>query len=104
LRGILAQIFLEGGSNIFTASDSQQYRAGIGSMTQIIDPVKEQQATNRPVDTSACGGFDPRAMLDRGATLASRKILDICDTCVIPIAGATIADMPPYSQVVRMKL
>lgn len=58
--------------DIFNAPEPQQYDANItGSLTQIIDPVKERQADQIALSILQAAGFDPRAMLDVARRLPS---------------------------------
>ena len=73
---------------------SQSHQVGIGSLTQVIDVVKEQQADHIALSIIKAGGYDPRAML----TLARRLPLDgsthLIDLSRIQSLEQAIANLP----------
>lgn len=83
--------------DVFSAPGTQQYQVGVGSMTQIIDPVKEQQADQIALSILQAGGFDPRAMLDVARRLHPGKTDHFSDGMRIQALEQAVANMPPVS-------
>lgn len=81
--------------DIFTAPDTQHYRAGVGSMTQIIDPVKEQQADQIALSILRDGGFNPRAMLEVTRRLPLGNRGHLLDTNRLQSLEQAVTTMPP---------
>jgi predicted Zn-dependent protease len=50
--------------DLFSSTPSGHTHAGVGSLTQVLDPVKEQQADNIALSLLRAGGYDPRALLE----------------------------------------
>ena len=80
--------------DIFTAPDTQQYDVDIGSMTQKIDPVKEQQADRIALDILKASGFDPRAMLDVARRLPPSSSAHLMDVYRIQALEQTLGNTP----------
>jgi predicted Zn-dependent protease len=83
--------------DIFFAPRAQQQQAGVGSMTQVIDPVKEQQADQIALSILQAGGYDPRAMLDVTRRLPSGGAVHQMDANRIQALKRTIANLPPIT-------
>jgi predicted Zn-dependent protease len=70
------------------------HRIGVGSLTQVIDVAKEQQADRIALSIIQEGGYDPKAML----TFARRLTLDVSthliDPSRIQALEKAIADLP----------
>lgn len=81
--------------DIFTPKETQQYRVGIGSMTQTIDPVKEQQADRIALSILQAGGFNPRAMLDLSRRLPSGNAGHFTDALRLQALERALANVPP---------
>lgn len=81
--------------DIFSVPENQQYRAGIGSMTQIIDPVKEQQADRIALSILRAGGYDPRAMLEAARRLPMGNTGPPMDSHRLQSLESSLAKMPP---------
>lgn len=88
-------IFSGGLFDIFTTTDPRQYNADVGSMTQIIDPVKERQADQIALSILRAAGYDPRAMLDVARRLPSGVAGHLPDAGRIQSLEQTMAAMPP---------
>lgn len=80
--------------DIFSAPEPQQYDTNIGSMTQIIDPVKERQADQIALSILQSAGFDPRAMLDVARRLPSGGAVHLLDTNRIQSLEQIMATLP----------
>ena len=83
--------------DIFTTPETRQYRTSVGSLTQIIDPVKEQQADQIALGILRAGGFDPRAMLDVSRRLPPGKTSHFTDAIRIKTLEQAVANMPRVS-------
>jgi predicted Zn-dependent protease len=81
---------LDGFSNV----QPQQYQAGIGSMTQTIDPIKEQQADRIALLILQSGGFNPHAMLDVSSRLPPRNTGHFTDVMRLQSLARATATMP----------
>lgn len=81
--------------DIFSVPESPQYRAGVGSMTQIIDPVKEQQADQIALSILRAGGFDPRAMLNVTKRLPLRNTGHLMDADRVKFLEQAVANLAP---------
>lgn len=80
--------------DIFTTPSSRQYEAGIGSMIQVIDPVKELQADRIALSILRSGGFDPLAMLDITRRLPPENTGHFTDEIRIRSLEQATANMP----------
>lgn len=80
--------------DIFSTPDSQQYQVGVGSMTQLVDPIKEQQADQIALSILQAGGYNPRAMLDVARRLPSGGAVHLMDINRIQALEYTVATMP----------
>lgn len=81
--------------DIFSALETQQQQVGVGSMTQVIDPVKEQQADQIALSILQAGGYDPRAMLDVARRLPSGGAVHLMDANRIQSLERTVANLVP---------
>lgn len=63
----------------FFASDDAPVRFPVGSMMQIVDPAKEQQADRIALSILQAAGFDPRAMLHVAQRLPQRDGIQSSD-------------------------
>jgi predicted Zn-dependent protease len=65
--------------DIFSAPETSGQQVGIGSMTQVIDPVKEQQADQIALSILQNSGYNPHAILDitRRLPLGTAHLMDI---------------------------
>jgi predicted Zn-dependent protease len=81
--------------DIFTVPETQQYDADVGSLTQIINPVKERQADQIALSVLQAAGFDPRAMLDVARRLPSGVAGHLPDAGRIQSLEQTMANIPP---------
>lgn len=81
--------------DIFFAPETQHYRVGIGSMTQVIDPVKEQQADQIAISILQAGGYDPRAMLNVARRLPSGGAVHPMDSRRLQLLESVLAKIPP---------
>lgn len=81
--------------DIFSSPESQQYRSGVGSMTQIINPIKEQQADQIALSILRTGGFDPRAMLNLTKRLPLGDKGHLMDVNRVKSLEQAIANLPP---------
>lgn len=80
--------------DIFSDSNVQQHQVGVGSMMQIIDPVKEQQADQIALSILQAGGYNPRAMLEVARRLPSGGAVHLMDIHRIQSLEYTLATMP----------
>lgn len=80
--------------DIFSDPNAQQHQVGVGSMTQVINPVKEQQADQIALSILQAGGYNPRAMLDLARRLPSGTQGDLMDISRIQSLEYTLANFP----------
>ena len=73
---------------------SEQHRVGIGSLTQVIDVVKEQQADRIALSIIKAGGYDPMAMLSLARRLPSDGSTHLIDASRIQALEKAIANLP----------
>jgi predicted Zn-dependent protease len=78
----------------FSNAQNQQYRSGIGSMTQTIDPIKEQQADQIALLILQSGGFNPQAMLDISSRLPPGNTGHFTDVMRLQSLARATASMP----------
>jgi Zn-dependent protease with chaperone function len=78
----------------FSNPQTQPYRAGIGSMTQTIDPVKEQQADQIALLILQAGGFNPHAMLAISSRLPPGNPGHFTDVMRLQSLARATASMP----------
>ena len=83
--------------DIFSPPETQQQQVGVGSMTQVIDPVKEQQADQIALSILQSSGYNPHAMLDITRRLPSGGAAHLIDTNRIQFLEYTLANSPPSS-------
>ena len=78
-------------------ANPEQHSIGVGSLTQVIDVVKEQQADSIALSIIKAGGYDPAAML----AIARRVPLDggtqLIDATRIQALEKAIANLPAQS-------
>lgn len=85
--------------DLFNYPRSGQNHVGVGSLTQVIDPVKEKQADAIAVSLLRSGGYDPRALLDVALRLPSNTALHHLNADRIHYLQNALANFPPvYSQ------
>ncbi|MGR8929175.1 MAG: M48 family metallopeptidase [Gammaproteobacteria bacterium] len=80
--------------DIFSGPKSQEHRIGIGSLTQIIDPVKEREADRIGLSILQFGGFNPRAMLDISLRLPIGMAGHFSDTIRLQALREALAGVP----------
>ncbi|MDD2760647.1 MAG: M48 family metallopeptidase [Methylomonas sp.] len=80
--------------DIFSSPDTKQYDVDIGSVTQKIDPAKEQQADQIALGILQASGFDPRAMLDVARRLPPGDSAHLMDVYRIRSLEQTIGNTP----------
>ncbi|MGZ5000666.1 MAG: M48 family metallopeptidase [Methylomonas sp.] len=81
--------------DIFAAPETQRYETNdMGSMTQIIDPVKERQADQIAVSILRAAGFNPLSMLDVARRLPSGTAGHLPDASRIQALQQTMPNMP----------
>jgi predicted Zn-dependent protease len=84
--------------DIFSPLETQQQQqVGVGSMTQLIDPVKEQQADQVALSILQSSGYNPHAMLDITRRLPAGGAAHLMDTNRIQFLEYTLANSPPSS-------
>lgn len=81
--------------DIFSAPETQQHQVGVGSMTQVIDPVKEQQADQIAISILQAGGYDPRAMLNVARRLSKGDAVHPVDSRRLQSLESLLAKIPP---------
>lgn len=81
--------------DIFSAPEPRQYGADIGSLKQIIDPIKERQADQIALSLLRSAGFDPKAMLDVARRLPSGGAVHLLDSNRIQSLEQAVAAMSP---------
>lgn len=87
-------------SNVFTGmfddlfrSKSEQHRVGIGSLTQVIDVSKEQQADRIALSIIKAGGYDPTAMLDLAKRMPTNGTIHLIDASRIQALEKAIINL-----------
>lgn len=80
--------------DIFSAPDTAQYDVDIGSVTQKIDPAKEQQADQIALGILQASGFDPRAMLDVARRLPPGDALHMLDVYRVQSLEQAMGNVP----------
>jgi len=88
-------VFSGGLFDIFSSPDPRQYSSNVGSMVQIVDPVKERQADQIALAILQAAGYDPRAMLDVARRLPSGVAGHLPDASRIQALEQIMAPMPP---------
>lgn len=83
--------------DIFSSPRVEQDQVGIGSLTQIIDPVKEQQADRIAVAILRAAGYDPRAMLDVARRLPLQETTHLADPRRIQALQQLVGTLPPVT-------
>lgn len=81
--------------DIFSTPEPRQYSTDIGSLTQVIDPVKERQADQIALGLLRSAGFDPRAMLDVARRLPAGGAVHLLDSNRIYSLEQAVAAIPP---------
>lgn len=81
--------------DIFSAPETQPHQVGIGSMTQVIDPVKEQQADQIALSILQASGYDPRAMLNVARRLPKGDTAHPVDSQRLQTLENLLARTPP---------
>jgi predicted Zn-dependent protease len=82
-------------SNIFLPLTNRSRQVGIGSMTQTIDPAKEQQADRVALHILLAAGFNPQAMLDVSRRLPVESGAHFTDTLRLQSLERAVTSMPP---------
>lgn len=83
--------------DIFSAPETQPHQVGIGSMTQVIDPVKEQQADQIALSILQAGGYDPHAMLDVARRLPKGNMAHPVDPQRLQSLESLLTKIPPMT-------
>lgn len=83
--------------DFFSNPNSAQNRVGVGSLTQIIDPVKEQQADDIALSLLWSGGYDPRALLNVALRLPSNSAFHQLNAHRVQYLKQAIANFPPVN-------
>lgn len=77
----------------FFRSKPEQHRVGVGSLTQVIDVGKEQQADRIALSILKAGGYDPTAMLNLARRLPSNGTTHLIDASRIQVLERVIANL-----------
>ncbi|MDD1614314.1 MAG: M48 family metallopeptidase [Methylococcaceae bacterium] len=80
--------------DVFSPLPPQQHQVGVGSMTLVIDPVKEQQADQIAISILRMGGYDPYALLYLARRLPSAATEHLRDANRIQFLEHAIANVP----------
>jgi len=72
----------------------EQYRVGVGSLTQVIDVGKEQQADRIALSIIKTGGYDPIAMLNLARRLPLNGTTHLIDASRIKVLEKAIINLP----------
>jgi len=80
---------------IFSPQTNQKRQVGIGSMTQTIDPLKEQQADRIALHILQVAGFNSHAMLDISRRLPVGEAGHFTDALRLQALERAVASMPP---------
>lgn len=83
--------------DIFSPLPPQQHQVGVGSMSMVIDPVKEQQADQIALSILRMGGYDPHALLDIARRLPSGGSEHLLGTNRIQFLERAVANVPRIS-------
>ncbi len=81
--------------DIFSAPETQKHQVGVGSMTQVIDPVKEQQADQIAISILQAGGYDPHAILEVARRLPLGGAVHPMDSRRLQSLESVLAKIPP---------
>ena len=81
--------------DIFSSPKVERDEVGVGSLNQVIDPVKEQQADQYAVSILRAAGYDPRAMLDVARQLPAGEATHLVDPRRIQALQRLVGDLPP---------
>lgn len=81
--------------DIFSAPKAQQHQVGVGSLTQVINPVKEQQADQIAVTILQANGYDPHAMLEVARRLPKGDGRHPMDFQRLQALESLLAKIPP---------
>jgi predicted Zn-dependent protease len=80
--------------DIFSSPKVEQDAMGVGSLTQVIDPVKEQQADQYAVSILQAADLDPRAMLDVARRLPTGESSHLVDPRRIQALERLVGNLP----------
>jgi predicted Zn-dependent protease len=80
--------------DIFADPNTQQHQVGVGSMTQLVDPIKEQQADHIALSILQASGYNPHAMLDVSRRMPSGGAVHLMDINRIRSLEYTLSTMP----------
>jgi len=72
----------------------EQHRVGVGSLTQVVDAVKEQQADRIALSIIMAGGYNPAAMLSLAKRLPLNSATHLMDVSRIQALEKAIANLP----------
>jgi len=72
----------------------EQYQVGVGSLTQVIDVGKEQQADRIALSIIKAGGYDPTAMLNLARRLPLNGTTHLIDASRIQVLEKAIVNLP----------
>jgi predicted Zn-dependent protease len=72
----------------------EQHQIGVGSLTQVIDVDKEQQADRIALSIIKTGGYDPSAMIDLARRMPSNGNTHLIDASRIHVLEKALADLP----------
>ena len=84
--------------DIFFSPKVELDEVGVGSLTQVIDPAKEQQADGIAVSILRAAGYDPRAMLDVARQLPAGEATHLVDPRRIQALQQLVGDLPPATR------
>lgn len=82
--------------DLFTAAPPPQHRVGVGSLMQVIDVAKEQQADNIALSIIQQGGFDPYAMVSLARRLPRDGSTHLVDMSRLQALEQQIFQLPPH--------
>lgn len=96
--------------DLFIPKKNEQYRAGVGSLTQVIDVKKELQADRIALSIMKAGGYDIRSMLKLAKRLPSNSRTHLIDASrvqalekIIPkFPVQSIQDSPDFTKIKRL--
>jgi len=81
--------------DVFSTPKIDERQVGIGSLTLVIDPVKEQEADQIALSILQAGGYDPRAMLDVARRLPKGNAVHPMDSQRLQSLESLLAKIPP---------
>jgi predicted Zn-dependent protease len=79
---------------VFTSENSQHQKIKVGSLTQVVDPIKEQRADRIALSILEAAGYEPKAMLELAYRLSSNGVVHFSDASRIQALEKEVDFLP----------